>query len=83
MQREVTDANGTTWGCAQAHAGLSDELASARAAQQSSNRATSVIVVCTPSGGAKSVHIKAPAQWHEQMSDAELLAAIDSRRDAG
>lgn len=83
MQREVTDRDSTTWSCAQAHAGLTDELASARAAQRASDHAGAVTVVCTPSGRAKSVHIEVPPQWHEQMSDAELLAAIDSRRGAG
>ena len=83
MQREVTDQDSTTWSCAQAHAGLSEELASARAAQRAADHARAVMVVCTPSGGAKSVHIKVPPQWQEQMSDAELLAAIDARRDAG
>ena len=82
MEREITDSNGITWSCVQAYSGL-DNNAENQDAAQVKGQEDSYWVVCTPSGGAKSVHIKVPPRWHEQMSDAELLAAIDARRDAG
>ncbi len=49
MAREITDANGITWTCVQAYAGLS-EGAEKQAAAQVSEQKDTYWVVCTPSG---------------------------------
>ena len=35
-----------------------------------------VHVICTPSGGAKSVRVQSPEAWEQQLSDEELLQLI-------
>ena len=39
-----------------------------------------VPVVCTPSGGARSVRLELAGNWREELSDGELLAAIAAAR---
>jgi len=40
-------------------------------------------VVCTPSGGARSVRVELPERWHE-LPDAQLLRAIHAgQREQG
>ena len=53
MPREITDADGVTWSCIQAFAGLGNGPEKADAARVGSAR-DRFHVVCTPSGGAKS-----------------------------
>ena len=77
MQREVTDAEGTTWTCAQAFAGLGEQSDAARAAAEKlAEKDGHVAVVATPSGGAQTVRLELPPDWHERMGDEELAAAI-------
>ena len=71
-EREVQDADGVTWKCVQAFAGLSDAAAAKDAARTDEGK---LQVVCTPSGGARSVRVELPERW-EQLEDAKLLAAI-------
>jgi hypothetical protein len=71
-EREVQDADGVTWKCVQAFAGLSDAAAAKDAARTGQGR---LQVVCTPSGGARSVRVELPERW-EKLEDAKLLAAI-------
>ncbi|HEX6749093.1 MAG TPA: hypothetical protein VF092_17470 [Longimicrobium sp.] len=40
-------------------------------------------VVCTPSGGAKSVELRLPGGWEESLPDDELLREIEAARDDG
>lgn len=78
MTREVTDEEGARWSCAEAFAGLAEDAGHADAARvKGTDR---VRVVCTPSGGARSVHLELPQDWREAVSDDDLLAAI---REAG
>ena len=72
MEREVQDADGVTWKCVQAFAGLSDAAAAKDAARTDGGR---LQVVCTPSGGARSVRVELPERW-EKLADEKLLAAI-------
>lgn len=75
MPREIADGNGTTWTCIQAFAGLGNDPDKAEAARidGSDDR---YHVVCTPSGGAKSLRLALPGGWETSMSDQELLDAI-------
>jgi hypothetical protein len=75
MAREVTDRDGITWSCIQAFAGLGNTPAKAEAARVE-GAPDRVQVVCTPSGGARSVRIELPEGWEEGCTDPELLAAI-------
>ncbi|BAZ71256.1 hypothetical protein NIES4106_60530 (plasmid) [Fischerella sp. NIES-4106] len=75
MTREVTDADGITWTCTQAYSGLGDEKENNTAAQVNEERDT-YWVVCTPSGGAKSVRLELPGEWEDSYSDEDLLKQI-------
>ncbi|HEV2862399.1 MAG TPA: hypothetical protein VGX48_15410 [Pyrinomonadaceae bacterium] len=77
MPREVTGGDGTVWSCAQAYAGLGEGEAAERAEAQGG----SVEVVCTPSGGAKTVRLELAAGWEESLGDEELVREIESRRE--
>jgi hypothetical protein len=71
--REVTDAEGITWTCIQAFAGLGNAPEKREAARVAGS--DDVQVVCTPSGAARSRRLVLPAHW-SRMTDDELLAAI-------
>lgn len=75
MPREVTDSDGITWTCIQAFAGLGKDPEKTEAArvEGAGNR---FHVVCTPSGGAKSVRVELPGNWEKGLSDEELLRSI-------
>ncbi len=81
MAREITDANGITWTCVQAYAGLS-EGAEKQAAAQVSEQKDTYWVVCTPSGGAKSVRLELKGEWETSYSDEELLHEIEAQQEA-
>jgi hypothetical protein len=75
MPREITDAEGITWTCIQAYAGLEasgddDEAAPAAA------KGKPVDVICTPSGGARSVRLTLAADWEASVPDEDLLARV-------
>jgi hypothetical protein len=78
MPREVKDADGVTWSCIQAFAGLGKDAEKTEAARVdgAGNR---FHVVCTPSGGAKSVRVELPGNWEKGLSDEELLRAIHTQ----
>ena len=75
MPREVTDSEGITWSCIQAFAGLGNAPEKVDAARVD-GVADHVHVVCTPSGGAKSVRLELPGNWERAMSDDALLEAV-------
>lgn len=77
MEREITDAQGTTWTCVQAFSGLSQDEEHQDAAKVKGEDA--YWVVCTPSGGAQSVRVKLPKDW-ERLPDEALLEAIEAAR---
>jgi hypothetical protein len=79
MPREVKDSDGITWTCIQAFAGLGKDPEKTEAARvdDSKNR---FHVVCTPSGGAKSVRVELPGNWEKSLSDEELLRAINAQQ---
>jgi len=79
MPRDVRDSDGVTWTCIQAFAGLGKDPEKTEAArvEDSKNR---FHVVCTPSGGAKSVRIELPGNWEKSLSDEELLRAIKAQQ---
>lgn len=72
-------ADGVTWTCVQAFAGLSGEAAE-EAADKVESAAGTVPVVCTPSGGEQTVRVELPRDWQESLPDGELLAAIERER---
>ena len=73
--REVSDADGITWTCIQAFAGLGNGPEKREAARIGGS--SDVQVVCTPSGAARSRRLALPPDW-EQMPDNALLEAIAS-----
>ncbi|HEY0094425.1 MAG TPA: hypothetical protein VGB96_08885 [Archangium sp.] len=75
MPREVTDSEGITWSCIQAFAGLGKDAEKTEAARVDGSR-NRFHVVCTPSGGAKSVRVELPGDWEKGLSDEALLRAI-------
>ena len=77
MPREITDKEGIAWSCIQAFAGLGNDPEKTDAARVEGSP-DHVHVVCTPSGGAKSVRLKLPAGWEENSSDEALLQSIQS-----
>lgn len=80
MPREVTDESGTTWTCIQAFAGLGGdgdaEKARAALVAGSDDR---FHVVCTPSGGAKSVRVELPGGWEALVPDERLIEEIQTK----
>ena len=40
-----------------------------------------VKVVCTPSGGAKSVRLELPKDWESSLTDEDLLGEIEEHRE--
>ncbi|MBD1924234.1 hypothetical protein H6F77_24645 [Microcoleus sp. FACHB-831] len=81
MAREVTDAEGITWSCIQAYAGLSDGGENQEAAKVKGEK-DSYWVVCTPSGGAKSVRLELQGEWESSYSDEALLEQIEAQLKA-
>lgn len=80
MTREVADADGVRWSCVEAFAGLAEDSEHADAARvKGTDR---LRVVCTPSGGARSVRLQLPEDWRDALSDEDLLAAIRAGGDA-
>lgn len=75
MPREVTDPDGVRWTCAQAYAGLSRDAEKEEAAKVE-GEGDVYRVVCTPSGGARSVELELPGGWEEDLPDEELLRTI-------
>ena len=80
MSREVTDGDGITWSCIQAFAGLGNDPEKKNAARV--NGSDRLRVVCTPSGGAASVHLELPEGWEAGMPDGDLLQAIRAQLQA-
>jgi hypothetical protein len=78
MPREVSDAEGITWTCIQAFAGLGNDPEKTDAARVDGTR-NQVHVVCTPSGGAKSVRVELTEDWEKSLSDDDLLQAVRSQ----
>lgn len=82
MPREVTDGGGTVWSCVQAYAGLSEDGEGGAAAERAEGEGGTVEVVCTPSGGAKTVRLELAADWEQALDDAALVGEIESRRES-
>ncbi|HEX8387003.1 MAG TPA: hypothetical protein VF576_12510 [Rubricoccaceae bacterium] len=76
-QRDVTDADGLTWACTQAYAGLGEGAAAEAAAEHAGETVT---VVCTPTGAAQTVRLEVGADWEAALSDEDLVAAIGTAR---
>jgi hypothetical protein len=75
VPREVEDSEGVRWSCAAAYAGLGGEGGDppAEARVEGGDRFR---VICTPSGGSRSVELELPGGWEEQLSDDQLLKEI-------
>ena len=76
-ERTVKDSGGTEWTCVQAYAGLQEapEEITAKLSKQDG----CLPVACTPRGGTHSVRLHLPNRWDENMSDEELLQAIQKQ----
>ena len=81
VPREVTDREGTVWSCVQAYAGLSEDGGGGAAASRAEDAGGPVEVVCTPTGGAKTVRLELAADWEQALDDATLAGEIESRRE--
>jgi len=79
MPREVKDADGITWTCVQAFAGLGKDAEKTEAARVEGTH-DCFHVVCTPSGGAKSVRVELPGDWEKALSDEDVVRAIQARQ---
>jgi hypothetical protein len=79
MEREITDSNGITWTCLQAYSGLDNNTENQKAARVKGTEDT-YWVVCTPSGGAKSVRLKLQGEWETSYSDEMLLNEIQAQQ---
>ncbi len=79
-EREVTDADGTTWSCVLAYAGVGEGMAAQALEERRAAEGRGVPVVCTPSGGAQSIRLELAHDWMQSLSDEALLEAIQSRR---
>lgn len=78
MPRDVTDESGTTWTCIQAFAGLGEDAEKARAALVAGSE-DRFHVVCTPSGGARSVRLELPGDWEAELPDERLIEGIRAK----
>lgn len=75
MEREIRDEDGTVWTCIQAYAGLGNDPDKVEAAKQT-GMSDKLHVVCTPSGGARSVRVALQQGWDTDMSNEALAKAI-------
>jgi len=80
LPREIEDSeDGIRWTCAQAYAGLDqDEGTDSAALVDGTDRYR---VVCTPSGGSRSVELQLPEGWMEGCTDQDLLKLIRENRE--
>lgn len=79
MPREVQDDQGITWSCVEAYAGLPEGAGDAAA--RADGPGERYRVICTPSGGARSVELHLPAGWEDSLSDEDLLREIARHSD--
>lgn len=79
MEREITDSNNITWTCSQAYSGLESNAENQDAAEVKGQDNT-YWVVCTPSGGAKSVRLKLQGDWEKLYSNEALLNEIQAQQ---
>ena len=75
MPRDVTDSDGIVWTCIQAFSGLGKDPAKMEAARVDGSDDL-YDVVCTPSGGARSVRVQLRGDWETSASDRSLIDAI-------
>jgi hypothetical protein len=78
MTRELTDDDGIAWSCVQAFAGLRGGAYKTDAARVGGS-GDLLHVVCTPSGGARSVRLALGDGWEAELTDDQLLAAIRAK----
>lgn len=81
MQREIANTDGVTWSCVQAYTGLAEGTENKEAGSVKGED-DSYWVVCTPSGGAKSVRLKLTGDWENAYSDEDLLNEIMAKLQA-
>lgn len=77
MPREIDNGEGITWTCAEAYAGLGG--GGGDAARVDGAEGELYRVICTPSGGARSVELELPAGWEDGVSDDDLLRQIEQK----
>jgi len=80
MEREVADTDGTTWTCIQAFSGVSSGTEIKKDAAQVKGQPDTYWVVCTPSGGAKSVRLQLSGEWASTYTDEALLNEIKTQQ---
>jgi hypothetical protein len=79
MKQEIIDSKGITWISIQAYSGISHNAENQDAAQ-AKGQEDSYWVVCTPSGGTKSVRLKLEGEWETSYSDERLLNEIEAQQ---
>ena len=80
MPREVSGEDRISWSCVEAYAGVSDE-GDGEAAARAASGDGKLTVVCTPSGGAKTVRLELARDWETALGAEELLRVIESNRE--
>ncbi len=79
-QREVTDSENTRWTCVQSYS-MGKENATEKAAELTEKNEEKVTVVCTPTGGAKTVRLELAPGWEQQLTDESLVQAIAEHKE--
>jgi hypothetical protein len=80
VPREIQDGDGVRWSCAQAYAGLGEAGEQAAEAARADDGSDRVRVVCTPSGGSRSVELELAPGWEDSLPDEDLLRRIRDRQ---
>jgi hypothetical protein len=77
-EREVQDEKKVTWKCVRVFGGTNGKAAAAAAEKSEENG--EVEVVCTPSGGEKTVRLKLQSNWEQDLPDDDLIRSINSAK---
>lgn len=79
-QREVTDNENTRWSCVQAYT-MAGHKSGTNIDALAESDTGNVTVVCTPTGGEKTVRLELQNNWLEEMTDDALVEAIQNEKE--
>ena len=69
------DSSNIRWSCVEAYSMQNSETAK-KASELSATENGKVTVVCTPSGGAKTVRLELSETWENELKDDDLIEKI-------
>jgi hypothetical protein len=78
IQREVLDKENIRWTCVQSFT-MAEGEAAERLKESVMQDKEKVMVVCTPSGGQKTVRVELPNDWNQVLTDDELIKEIEDK----